>query len=142
MNTPVALYLPALLLGAVLAGFTANGFAQGKPAAKPDHNSGEYLYRTFCASCHGGAGQGDGPAARTLQRPLPDLTTIAVRSGGVFPRDTIARVIDGREPVAGHASTEMPKWGRILRSVEGDEVRVVQQRIDALVSHLESIQQK
>jgi hypothetical protein len=32
------------------------------------------IYRTHCAKCHGGAGRGDGPAAKSLTPPPPDLT--------------------------------------------------------------------
>jgi mono/diheme cytochrome c family protein len=34
---------------------------------------GAMVYRTYCASCHGATGAGDGPAARALSPPPPDL---------------------------------------------------------------------
>ena len=33
----------------------------------------------------GAAGQGDGVYAELLKRPIPDLSTMARRNGGVFP---------------------------------------------------------
>jgi mono/diheme cytochrome c family protein len=140
MKTPVALYMSALFFSIVVPGAVAGRSAQ--PTPKPDYNSGDYLYRTFCASCHGESGRGDGPAAPILQQPLSDLTTMTKRAGGLFPRDRVRGIIDGREPVAGHDNPEMPKWGRVLRSIEGNDDRLIRQRIDALVKHLESIQRK
>jgi len=108
---------------------------------KPDYNSGEYLYRTYCASCHGQTGRGDGPAAKTFQRPLADLTTLASRAGGAFPRAEVTRLVDGQQKTTGHAPGDMPEWGRVLRSLEGDG-RTARRQIDAVVRHLESMQQK
>ena len=136
----VGLCIAGLLSGALLAGSIAEEPVSGqtKPP-RQDYNSGEYLYRTFCASCHGEAGHGDGPAAVTLRATAPDLTRIAARAGGAFPREEIKRIVDGRQTLPGH-DAEMPRWGRLLRSVEGDNDRAIQQRIDALVKHLESMQ--
>ncbi len=33
------------------------------------------------------------------------------RRGGTFPREEIARVVDGRQPLAAHEGDEMPRWG-------------------------------
>ncbi|WP_373276357.1 FTR1 family protein [Sphingomonas agri] len=40
------------------------------PAQLPDLNRGSQLFETNCAACHGSSGQGDGPAARSLN-PKP-----------------------------------------------------------------------
>ena len=96
-------------------------------------------YRTHCASCHGQTGRGDGPAASTFQKPLPDLATLSSRAGGQFPRAEVTRIIDGRQRT--HAPGDMPAWGRVMQSLEGDD-RVAQQRIEAVVTYLESIQRK
>jgi mono/diheme cytochrome c family protein len=58
----------------------AAAWARESRAATPhqDYNSGEYLYRVFCASCHGGAG--DGSVAAILHVPPADLTAIARRN--------------------------------------------------------------
>jgi mono/diheme cytochrome c family protein len=108
---------------------------------KPDSSSGEYLYRTYCASCHGPDGRGDGPAAATFSRPLSDLTTLASRAGGDFPRAEVTRIVDGQQKTTGHTPGDMPKWGRVLRSLEGDD-RTVRQQIEAVVKYLELLQRK
>jgi mono/diheme cytochrome c family protein len=114
---------------------------QTKPP-RQDYYSGAYLYRAFCASCHGENGKGDGPVAGTLRRPPPDLTTIGARAGGVFPRTQVIATIDGRKPVPGHGSSEMPVWGDGLRATQGHDEAIVHRRIEALVMHLQSIQVK
>ena len=54
--------------------------------------SGEVMYRQFCAACHGAHAQGNGPAAPTLKRQPPDLTTLAKRHGGKFPYDYVSSI--------------------------------------------------
>lgn len=106
-----------------------------------DHQSGPFLFRAFCSSCHGESGKGDGPVADLLKQRPPDLGRIALRAGGVFPRDTVMRKIDGRTPVRAHGG-DMPIWGDTLKTTEGQDERVIKQRIDALTSHIESLQVK
>jgi mono/diheme cytochrome c family protein len=65
---------------AVYAGQAAAKPATQKPAAAAAKASpesianGEVLYKRSCQMCHGPAGKGDGPAAKTLKGKLPDLT--------------------------------------------------------------------
>lgn len=77
-----------------------------------DQMTGKALYRRFCASCHGVEGRGDGPVAGSLKVEVPNLTLIARRARGVYPRDRIARVIDGSHVVAAHGTRTMPIWGQ------------------------------
>jgi mono/diheme cytochrome c family protein len=126
-----------LLILAALVGLPL-ATSQDRPQ-KQDYNSGEYLYRTHCASCHGQTGRGDGPAASTFQKPLSDLATLSSRAGGQFPREEVTRTIDGRQKT--HIPGDMPAWGRVMQSLELDE-RVARQRIEAVVTYLESIQRK
>jgi high-affinity iron transporter len=47
------------------------------PRRPPDLARGEVLYQQSCASCHGAAGHGDGPAAATLDPPPIDFHDLA-----------------------------------------------------------------
>ena len=76
--------------------------------------SGPQLYAKFCSSCHGPAGRGDGPVAKTMLHEVPDLTLFARRHGGAFPRDLAERIIDGRHTLAAHGTRTMPVWGEEL----------------------------
>ena len=106
----------ALLVAAVLVGNVPVVSAADLPAM-----SGQELYRRFCASCHGMSGRGDGPVASTLRVEVPDLTLIARRRGGTFPRALVERIIDGRHILGAHGTRTMPIWGEELaRSQIGD----------------------
>lgn len=80
--------------------------------------SGQELYARFCASCHGAAGRGDGPVAGSFKIEVPDLTLIARRAKGVYPREQIERIIDGRHIIAAHGSRTMPVWGEDFGRLE------------------------
>jgi mono/diheme cytochrome c family protein len=105
--------------------------------------SGSYLFRTYCASCHGSAARGDGPLADSMRRRPPDLTQIATRNKDVFPGDLVFQIIDGRQKVRGHGGPDMPVWGdAFARSAEGGGEDAVRARIRDLVKFLEGIQMK
>lgn len=80
--------------------------------------SGKDLYGRFCASCHGATGRGDGPVASSFKVEVPDLTLIARRAHGSYPRDRIERIIDGRFIVGAHGSRTMPVWGEDFSRLE------------------------
>jgi mono/diheme cytochrome c family protein len=140
-NTVCAVAIAMLSAGLATTAATPRTTLQTKPP-RQDYTSGPYLYRTFCATCHGAGGKGDGPLANLLLRRPPDLTTIAERRGGAFPRPEIFAEIDGRRPVPGHGSADMPIWGDVLRTTEGSDEAIIKKRIDGLVLYLESIQRK
>lgn len=72
--------------------------------------AGNAVYAQDCAGCHGTDARGNGPVARRLGVEAPDLTMIAARNGGVFPRDRVMSVIDGLNRDA-HFNTAMPEFG-------------------------------
>ena len=102
---------------------------------------GAQLFRTYCASCHGTRGRGDGPAAGQMRKLPPDLTTFTRRNGGVFPAERLRQIIDGRG-VGAHGDRDMPVWGDAFRTRSGLTPEAVQERIDAIVRHLQAIQAK
>ena len=72
-------------------------------------------------------------------------STLRKRNEGVFPFWHVYRIIDGREPVKGHGTSDMPIWGDTFREEEGTglaaETRAVG-RILAIVYYLQSIQEQ
>jgi mono/diheme cytochrome c family protein len=109
---------------------------------RPDSGaSGDYLFRTYCASCHGASARGDGPLADSMRIRPANLTEIAKRNMGVFPREQVFRIIDGRQPVKGHGGADMPVWGDVFaRSSQVRNEAVITERIEALVRYLEGLQ--
>jgi mono/diheme cytochrome c family protein len=102
---------------------------------------GRDLYEFYCAGCHGRDGRGSGPMAPALHAEPPDLTRLAVRNGGVFPRLRVEAILDGRvdPPLAAHGAREMPVWGPIFSGLDGNGAanRV---RIENIVAYLETFQ--
>jgi Cytochrome C oxidase, cbb3-type, subunit III len=83
--------------------------------------SGKQLYLKFCAACHGEQGRGDGPVSSSFRVEVPDLTLIARRHRGTYPRDLVERIIDGRHILGAHGTRTMPIWGQDLsRAAIGD----------------------
>ena len=102
--------------------------------------SGREMFRTYCATCHGPDGKGDGPAASALKKTPADLTQLARKHNGKFPDAYVAAKLKSvDEPV--HGSTEMPVWGPLLSSVSRNPGEA-QLRINNLVAYIESIQAK
>lgn len=136
------------LIASILA-VTAN--AWGQTSVAPMVGLGRADYKDRCASCHGDSGQGDGPVKSFLVKPPTDLTTIARRNAGRFPRERVREMIDGRwlADSGPHGSREMPVWGQKFRDQAMDQPddsprtaeRVAQHRIGSLVKYLETIQQ-
>ncbi len=111
-------------------------------APAPYLNWGGELFRSYCASCHGTDGTGNGLAAGSLKAAPADLTRISKE--GKFPREKVIAYIDGETSVPAHGSREMPVWGRVLREQRGGPFASAAARAEiyALTDYLESIQEK
>jgi mono/diheme cytochrome c family protein len=106
-------------------------------------STGPENFARYCAACHGDGGKGDGPVASAIAKPIPDLTRIAERNNGKFPRQIIKNAIDGRWQIDAHGTKKMPVWGFEFWINEGagdfSETQV-SRILDGLVDHIESIQ--
>jgi mono/diheme cytochrome c family protein len=102
--------------------------------------TGRDSFDRYCASCHGADGRGGGPVASVLKTRPPDLTTLARREGGTFPRERVAAFVEGTERLSlTHGSGDMPVWGRVLRGLESSDARI-RVRLANLVAYVESLQ--
>lgn len=116
------------------------------PVAAQETGQGRELYLGACAGCHGQEGLGDGPVAELLSLPVPDLTRLAARNDGEFPRLEVIHVIDGRTGIRAHGGP-MPVFGTLLSGQPGIEDAAdgtpvfADRRILALADYLETIQQ-
>src|ERR1700687_4909481 len=57
--------------------------------------SGEEMYKTYCAVCHGTDGKGGGPAASALKVAPADLTQLSKTNGGKYPALKVSAAIRG-----------------------------------------------
>ena len=128
---------------AVLGSAAAAALAQA-----PKTDLGKREFEAKCAVCHGRDGKGAGPYAEQLKRPMPDLTTMARRNGGVFPVNKTYANIEGAGK--GHGTRDMPVWGldytiqanEALPDLPYNQAMFVRSRIMALIEYLASIQAK
>jgi len=113
--------------------------SQEPPPILIESMAGRDSFVLYCAPCHGTGGWGDGPVASALRARPADLTTLARRNDGTFPRDRIRNYVSGgARHVAAHGTTEMPVWGPMFGALESDAR--ARERIENLMSYLESIQ--
>ena len=117
------------------------------PASEEHPTSGKQDFDNHCAPCHGVDGKGHGPELNVLPDIHPsDLTTIGLKNGGVFPRQKVEDMVDGRKAIPSHKRFDMPFWGVNFQQ-EGKEFTPESEakakaRIAALVDYVESLQRK
>jgi mono/diheme cytochrome c family protein len=132
-------------LGLVSALLLATGYADQSrkiviPVKRTDPTSGQQMYSSYCAPCHGTDGRGNGQIAGELKTRPTDLTALARNHNGKFPEQHVLAVLRfGTESHSG----QMPAWGRVL----GNMSNVYQQqerdlRASNLTRYLQSIQVK
>jgi mono/diheme cytochrome c family protein len=135
----------ALAIASVIFALIAVSLAQEvkikkAPAPYTSAASGQEMYESYCASCHGKTGMGDGPAAAALKVAPPNLTDVAKKNGGKFPDTHVAAVIRGEANMPAHGSREMPVWGPVFRKVSGGHDAEVQLRVANLTKYIRSLQ--
>lgn len=127
------------------AGWSAAAQAQKEvkkvPVTPTRADSGVTMFKTYCASCHGMDGKGNGPAADALKMPPANLTLLKQKNGGKFPGGKVSQIIDGENEVRAHGTSDMPLWGPVFRSMDPSNLPVVKLRIANLTKYIESIQQ-
>jgi mono/diheme cytochrome c family protein len=147
-RSKTGVYVMVLQAAVLLAGlFAAASTVPDDKAKSQQHDPGRIIqslngvdiYRAHCANCHGMSGKGDGPVAPALNTQLPDLSTIARRSGGVFPAARVRKIISGDEVILGHGSREMPIWGQIFHQIHQDR-DYGEVRLQNIIDYVKSIQ--
>ena len=119
----------------------AFGLVLSADAYAADDDLGARLFFNHCAACHGDDAEGGGPVAASMRVTVPNLRTLAMRNGGVFPAEAVRNYIDGRDDIASHGDRAMPVWGDVFRASAADTTeRTVRRRIAALVEFIESLQ--
>ncbi|KZY48008.1 hypothetical protein A3731_07235 [Roseovarius sp. HI0049] len=113
--------------------------------ASVSRDSGRALFAENCAACHGPAAKGSGPLATGLKTPPDDLTRIAARRNGVWPRLEIMSIVDGYTKRT-NPRDDMPvipalTEGPLVDFDTGNGItKQVPARLVAIVTYLESIQ--
>ncbi|CUH81462.1 c-type cytochrome [Tropicibacter naphthalenivorans] len=141
-----------LAIGAALLVLAA---CDGLPVAKADKTpvvssagdaaAGKAIFDSYCVTCHGKGGQGDGPLSQDLPTAPADLTMLSEVNDGAFPSERVMAQIYGY-PGRYHRGL-MPEFGPMLdgpmvewTSPEGEKLMTPKALLD-LVSYLQSLQQ-
>ena len=138
-----------ILICAVPLAFTTAVILAAAPQARDEAvdtatlSAGRDTFRQFCAPCHGGNGQGDGPVAAMLTTPPTDLTTLNRRNNGIFPLAMLEAVlqVEARSRTAAHGSESMPIWGTTFRAIDGSRA-LARARIANVLAYIESVQRR
>jgi mono/diheme cytochrome c family protein len=140
----------SIVLLAVLTATATAGIAQQAPSKikivpiKPTSaTSGQQMYTTYCAVCHGSDGKGGGTAASALKVRPADLSRLSQTNGGVYPGDRVSAILKSGVPLSAHGSAEMPIWGPLflsLNSTSKASDMIVQQRIHNINDYLKTLQ--
>jgi len=132
--------LTLLLAFAAVSVATGQSKSRNKATKAPVELTGQQIYKSYCAACHGDDAKGHGPAAPALKVAPPDLTLLAQNNKGVFPESHFSAVVVNGFGEPAHGSTDMPVWGPFFAGV--NDQRLVTLRIQNLTKYIESLQQK
>ena len=111
------------------------------PIPMTSATSGQEMFNTYCAVCHGTSGKGDGPASGEFKIPPANLTLLAKNHNGTFPEAYVSQVIQtGPRDAKAHGSKDMPVWGKLFASL-GDEA-TVKLRVHNLTEYIATLQAK
>jgi cytochrome c553 len=106
---------------------------------------GATLFQAYCASCHGAAGRGNGPAARAIPTPVPDLTQFASTHDGDCLRQLVGILETGHRGPTEHAvsqdDVDMPNWVPIFKSLSPTDSTAFL-RVRNVAKHVVTIQAK
>jgi mono/diheme cytochrome c family protein len=142
LSTRITFLLTTLALTTTLAmGQEGKKTINKAPAPITSAASGQEMFITYCAVCHGKDGKGDGPAASEFKIRPANLTVLSANNNGKFPADHVAETIrTGPRDAKAHGSKDMPVWGPVFASMGG--TAAVEQRIHNLTTYVESLQAK
>jgi len=137
------IFASSCLTGSAATAQSATPKIKEAPCAPTSPASGEEMFKSYCAACHGAGGKGDGPASVALKGPVPDLTTLAQANGGKYPTAKVQAILRMGAGTEAHGSPGMPVWGPIFGTMGGPGGTTsleVQARIYNLTRYLETLQ--
>ena len=133
----------ATLVTAAAAGL---GYASGSNSTtivigKQPASSGRQMYTSYCASCHGMDGRGNGPLASSLNITPADLTQLSKNNHGRYPEHHVILVLQSGASTPEHGTTAMPVWGSVFAQMDGGQRSLTRAlRISNLSEYLKTIQ--
>jgi mono/diheme cytochrome c family protein len=135
------LWIAVLFPMSLVVGLYAQNGVRSPYGVHPTDGSG--IFQKYCASCHGVGAHGDGPAATSLKKKVPDLTRLSSSNNGSFPTLHVKTTIllGSDDLIPAHGSKQMPIWGPVFHEIEFDR-DLGHVRLENVTRYLESIQQR
>ena len=134
----LVLFLVLFFAFSQVAGRTAQAARNKLPVPTPA-TSGDEMYASYCAECHGRDGRGFVQAHKVA---VPDLTTLSKKNHGRFPYGAVREAIQGESHGAAYGPGEMPPWGELFRYVGSGSEAEIRVRVEKLTEFIRSVQQK
>ncbi len=122
-------------------GFALPSSAEDSAAVK----EGKEDFVTYCASCHGEKGEGNGPVAGSLKNQPANLTYLQQQENdGKFPYKRVMDIVQGNpeydKNFRTHGPAAMPVWGKIVYEGSNERTTIAETRIRHIVDYIKSIQ--
>jgi len=133
-----------LLLASGFVAFAQQAKIKEVPIKNVNSSSGERMYESYCAVCHGADGKGTGPAAKALKNSPADLTTLTEHNNGKFPATYVHQAILGDAATLSHVNKGMPGWSSLFLSISERAVPEAEVELRAfnLTMYVKSLQQQ
>lgn len=109
-------------------------------ATRAEPTRGRQDYMRYCSACHGETANGNGPVANLMTPRPPALTKLRSRFGRPLGTRFVAYVMGDAIPRA-HGTSDMPVWGRVLSTPDGDDGEAVG-LIWRIAEYLDSVQSR
>jgi mono/diheme cytochrome c family protein len=122
-------------------GFTQNATVKLQ-VDKTSPTSGQQMFVSYCAPCHGVDGRGHGPVAPALKMAPVDLSLLARNNNGKFPGAHVVSVLQNGSTLPAHGTDLMPVWGPIFSRMNVANPQERMLRINNLSRYLETLQVK
>ncbi len=137
-----SIVLAAAFTACVFTAAASDKIVKKVTTSQTSPSSGQEMFRSYCSSCHGVDGKGNGPAASALRKTPADLTILAARNNGKFPELHVYSTIQGDSDFPAHGSKDMPVWGNVFQTMSHGSQPEVQMRISNLVHFIKEMQTK
>lgn len=99
------------------------------------------MYVSYCASCHGEDGTGNGQAAPALNKAVPDLTLLAAHNKGTYPHFQVLTALSKfSESHNSGVHSDMPDWYRAFMSLDRSYPMRADLRAYNISRHVETLQ--
>jgi mono/diheme cytochrome c family protein len=112
------------------------------PVGKTSPSDSKQMYVSYCASCHGVDGKGQGPVASALRTPPANLTVMSKNNHGKYPDMHVMGVLQFGVSIPSHGTQEMPVWGPIFAKMNQADSLEEQLRLGNLTLYLRTLQTK